>query len=217
MKSQPPNFIKTVFLNIKRPMRSRQMKKIIGFISISFFCSSALSVELSGFAGNYNADNKQPQYQTTKALNSLIKLDGVIIDFEKTKVSDIQSLPGGQIRSDDKKSWVCYHSANENYWFISYSLMQSDYLSTVAISDVPEDVNCDKTNKHIVIETKSPYMGTSLNEVVSYFGIKNNKSNNYIQLFSENTLKDYIQTNTVEYYFKDGKVNGMFISQVTTS
>lgn len=193
------------------------MKKIIGFIAISFFCSSALSIELSGFAGNYNTDNKQPQYQTTKNLNALIKVDGVVIDFEKTNISDIQSLLGGQIRSDNKKTWVCYHSAHKNYWFISYSSMQSGYLSTVAISDVPEDMNCDKKDKLIVIETKTPYMGATLNEIVSYFGVKNNESSNYIQLFSENTLKDYIQANTIEYYFKDGKVNGMFISQMTTS
>ncbi|MEO7222169.1 MAG: hypothetical protein ABIY37_06825 [Devosia sp.] len=110
-----------------------------------------------------------------KAPVDKITVGKLTVGLQTTKMKDIQKAFGGTIQSTSEATWLCYHSADTNTWFISNAFGGQEFVMMVAVevnSKMPED--CEEPNAKFAAPVFDvPGVGASLADLKAHFGAAN--------------------------------------------
>ena len=178
----------------------------------------AIAKQMEGFGANYYQDDLSiSQYDTNKGLVPDIIIGDNIFVMEFSHLADITKTTGVAVNQGDQASWLCLASDNVNYWFISDNEMGQGDLTSIAIAKAGRQKGCSSYHGDLSVTVKGiPLLSASLKNVSSTFSNKPN--GNIIQYCTDTkSYGDFTQMNCLQYYFKNKKVIGLFISQVTSN
>ena len=130
-------------------------------------------------------------------------------------MDDIAKHTGITINRDDQASWLCLKSEGVNYWFISDNEMGHGNVTAIGIAEGNSNCKAFKDGLEVSINDV-PLLNASKEKVSSYFS---NKPEKDIFMYCNDTkVSDkYMQGNCIQYYLKEEVIQGVFISQLTTS
>lgn len=94
------------------------------------------------------------------------------IGLQTTKMKDIQKAFGGTLQSNGEATWLCYHTADTNSWFISNAFGGQEFVMMVAVeanSRTPAD--CEAASEKFSLPVFDvPSVGAKLAELKAQFG-----------------------------------------------
>jgi hypothetical protein len=97
------------------------------------------------------------------------------VGLQTTKMKEIQKAFGGTIQSTGEATWLCYHAADTNTWFISNAFGGQEFVMMVAVeanTKMPGD--CEEPNSKFsppVFDV--PGVGAKLADLKEHFGAAN--------------------------------------------
>lgn len=173
------------------------------------------AAQMTGFGARYYDDITETysdNHQTDKDLTPVIVVDSNEYKFEINTVESIAKNSGVKLNKDKQASWICLKSKGINYWFISDNEMGNGNLTTVAIA---KEGHCTTYKGNLQVSVHAPMLA-SKQEIGSFFNSEPEKD---IVMYYKDVKKiyGYIQSNSIMYYLKGGKVQGISISQGTTN
>lgn len=96
----------------------------------------------------------------------------VNIGLQTTRMKDVQKAFGGTVKASGEATWLCYHAANTNTWFISNAFGGQEFVMMVAVeanSKMPGD--CEAPNDKFAPPVFNvPGIGAKLAELKAHFG-----------------------------------------------
>jgi hypothetical protein len=173
---------------------------------------------MKGFGARYydeDTENYSDEHDTNKSLIPDVIIGGGSYVMESSTLDDIAKHTGVTVNKDDQASWICLKSEGVNYWFISDNEMGQGDLTAIGIA--AGDSNCKAFKDGLKVSINDvPLLNASKEKVSSYFS---NKPKKDIIMYCNDTKVsgDYIRGNCVQYYLKGAVIQGLFISQLTTS
>jgi len=180
--------------------------------------SICFATPMKGFGARYyDEDNETslPTYYTDKELIPNVIIGNNQYSMEASTLTDISNYAGVAINNDDQAAWICLKSQGIDYWFISDNEMGQGNLTAIAIGKRGEGCVLYAGNLSVRIKN-TPLLGAATEKVSSYFNIAPKKD--VIMYCKDTSVSDeYTIGNCVQYYLKNEKVEGVFISQLTTS
>lgn len=173
---------------------------------------------MKGFGARYydeDTENYADEHDTNKSLIPDVIIGGDSYVMESSTLDDIAKHTGITVNKDDQASWVCLKSEGINYWFISDNEMGQGDLTAIGIA--AENSNCKAFKDRLKVSINDvPLLNSSKEKVSFYFS--NRPKKDIIMYCNDTKVSDvYMQGNCVQYYFKGEKIQGVFISQLTTS
>jgi hypothetical protein len=97
------------------------------------------------------------------------------VGLQTTKMKEIQKAFGGTIQSTGEATWLCYHAADTNTWFISNAFGGQEFVMMVAVeanTKMPGD--CEAPNsKFSPPAFDVPGVGAKLADLKEHFGAAN--------------------------------------------
>lgn len=174
------------------------------------------ATQMTGFGARYYDDITETysdNHATDKDLTPSIVVESAEYKFEVNTVESIAKNVGVKVNKDKLASWICLKSKGINYWFISDNEMGNGDLT--AISLAKDGAACTDYKGNLQVSINSPMLNASKEELSSFF---NNKPEKDIVMYYKDVEKsdEYTQSNSIMYYLKNGKVQGITISQGTT-
>lgn len=169
---------------------------------------------MKGFGARYydeDIETYQDEHPTNKDLTPDIIIGSNKYKMELSRIDSIAKHTGVKVNKDNQAAWICLKSKGINYWFISDNEMGNGDLTAIALAK--DESPCTPYTDNLLVSVKAPML-TSRDDISSYF-VKPKK--NIVMYYKDVEKSDYIQSNSIMYYLKGGKVQGMFISQVTTN
>ncbi len=152
-------------------------------------------------------------HETDKDLLPVIAIGTTEYKFEVNTLASIAKNAGVKVNKDNLASWICLKSGGINYWFISDNEMGAGDLTAVAIAK--DGSSCTPYKGVLQVSVKAPVL-TTKEEVGNYFN--NNLKKDIVMYYKDIKKSDkYTQSNSIMYYLKDDKVQGVVISQGTTN
>ncbi|EOD3510293.1 hypothetical protein ACM912_000597 [Cronobacter sakazakii] len=152
-------------------------------------------------------------HETDKDLLPVIAIGTTEYKFEVNTLASIAKNAGVKVNKDNLASWICLKSGGINYWFISDNEMGAGDLTAVAIAK--DGSPCTPYKGVLQVSVKAPVL-TTKEEVGNYFN--NNLKKDIVMYYKDIKKSDkYTQSNSIMYYLKDDKVQGVVISQGTTN
>ncbi|WP_258328859.1 hypothetical protein [Citrobacter farmeri] len=178
-------------------------------------CTSG-ATQMTGFGARYYDDITETysdNHMTDKDLTPIIVVGSARYKFEVSTVESIAKNVGIKVHKDKLASWICLKSKDVNYWFISDNEMGNGDLT--AISLAKDGTACTAYKGKLQLSINSPMLNASKEEIGTFF---NNKPEKDIVMYYKDINKsdEYTQSNSIMYYLKNGKVQGVSISQGTT-
>lgn len=180
--------------------------------------NACFAARMQGFGAKYydeDTENYLDEHDTTKSLipDVIIGRDSYVM--ESSTLDDIAKHTGITVNKDDQASWICLKSEDVNYWFISDNEMGQGDLTAIGIS--AGNSNCKAFKDRLVVSINDvPLLNASKEKVFSFFSSRPKKD---IVMYCNDTKvsDEYIQGNCIQYYLKGEVIQGIFISQITTS
>ncbi|MDU1574556.1 MAG: hypothetical protein E6868_15030 [Pantoea sp.] len=192
--------------------------KLLFLIVSTLAVPVALAEKMEGFAANYYQDDPFiPSYSISKNLAPEIIIGNDIFFMEFSSLTDIAKRSGAAIHQDNEASWLCLTAKSVNYWFISDNEMGQGDLTSIGISQGVRQQACSFYNDDVRIKIDGvPLLNASLKDLSMTFpDIPNNDSVQYCA--ESQSYGEFIQLNCLHYFFKNKKIKGIFISQITSS
>lgn len=94
------------------------------------------------------------------------------VGLQTTKMKDIQKAFGGTLQTSGEATWLCYHAADTNTWFISNAYGGQEFVMMVAVeisTKMPSD--CEEPNaKFAPPKFDVPGVGAKLADLKAHFG-----------------------------------------------
>jgi len=206
--------------------------------AIAFIASSLLSlqqaqaddVKLSGFPSLILSGGtaKSTSHPIAKPFNNLVKADTLDVAFGQTTLDEIQKQFGGEIHTRgegaDSASWLCYQVAlnghASNLWFISNGEGSGSKRLLTMVSEEESDAarsGCSQGPETLTTwMLPVPGLKDGEQNLQDAFGASVNDG---IIRYSNETGPDNKGFTTLQalvYRLKDGKIDGMSFSQITT-
>lgn len=185
--------------------------------SLVFLCLVAGTCganQMKGFGARYYDDITETysdNHATNRNLEPIITVGNEKYKFEVNTVEAIAKQAGVDVNKDSQASWICLKSKDINYWFISDNEMGGGYLTTVAMA---KDASpCTSYQGFLRVAVKAPMLA-SKDDISSYFVMP---KKDIVMFYKEVESLNYIQSNSIMYYLRGKEVQGLFISQVTTT
>lgn len=171
---------------------------------------------MTGFGARYYDDITETYsdvHKTDKDLIPVIMVGSTKYKFEVNTVESIAKSAGVKVNKDSRTSWICLKSKGLNYWFISDNEMGAGDLTAISIAK--DNSDCTLYNGNLQISVNAPVF-TSKEEIISYFNEIPKKD---IVMYYKDVKKseEYTQNNSIMYYLKGEKIQGISISQGTTN
>jgi len=189
------------------------------FLALTTMVSPAvMAVQMEGFGANYYQDDSSiPNYETNKGLTPDIIVGDNIFTMEFSSLADIAKTTGVAVNQGVQASWLCLTSKKVNYWFISDNEMGQGYLTSIGIAKTGAQEGCSSYSGDLIVTIKGiPLLKASSEDISSIFSIR--PDSNIIQYCADTkSYGDFSQTNCLQYYLENKRVNGVFISQVTSN
>jgi hypothetical protein len=136
------------------------------------------------------------------------------VGLQTTKMRDIQKAFGGTIQSQGEATWLCYHAADTNTWFISNAFGGQEFVMMVAVesnSKMPDD--CEAPNEAFVPPVFTvPGVGAKLAELKAHFGAANGSKIAY-RADRAGGYSDIAQY--LGYLLKGGTVSGIGVGETS--
>lgn len=178
----------------------------------SNICSA---VSMQGFGARYYDDITETYsdvHETSKDLIPVIVVSSKEYKFEVSTVESIAKSAGVKVNNDSQTAWICLKSKDVNYWFISDNEMGNGDLTAITIAK--DGSPCTAFKGVLSIKVNAPLL-TTKNDLTSYF-VKPRKD---IVMYHNDIKRseEYTQSNSIQYYLKDDRIYGVFISQGTTN
>ena len=180
--------------------------------------NACFAVRMEGFGARYydeDTENYSDEHNTNKSLIPGVIIGGDSYVMESSTLDDIAKHTGITVNKDDQASWICLKSEGINYWFISDNEMGQGDLTAIGIA--AGNSNCKALKDRLEVSINDvPLLNASKEKISSYFS---NKPKKDIVMYCNDTKVsgDYIRGNCVQYYLKGAVIQGVFISQLTTS
>ena len=120
------------------------------------------------FGNSFNFKQANLEKPPVKA----IKVGKLSDGLQTTRLVDVQKTFGGTLQSDGDATWLCYHAADTNSWFISNAFGGQEFVMMVAVeasSKIPGD--CEAAAEKFeppVFEV--PGLGAKLADLKAHFG-----------------------------------------------
>jgi hypothetical protein len=149
-----------------------------------------------------------------KAPVNKITAGKVSIGLQTTKMKEIQKAFGGTIQSTGDATWLCYHAADTNTWFISNAFGGQEFVMMVAVevnTKMPSD--CEEPNskfKPPVFDV--PTVGAKLADLKAEFGAASGSKVAY-RSDRPGGYSDIAQY--LGYVLQGGKVSGMGVGETS--
>jgi hypothetical protein len=189
------------------------------FLLILASTATANAQKLSGMGanlfGNYFNFNKA---NLEKAAVSSIKVGGLEVKLQSTKLADIAKRFGGAIMTSGEgsgaASWICYHSGDTNTWFMSNALGGQEFVMMVAVeasSRMPGDCQA-ASDKFAVPDFGIPGLGASSADLKAKFGAASGSKIAY-RADRPGGYADIAQY--IGYMMKGGKVAGVGVGETS--
>lgn len=183
-----------------------------------FLClvvSTGMAAQMTGFGARYYDDITETysdNHQTDKDLTPIIVVGSTKYKFEVNTVESIAKNAGVKVNRDSLASWICLKSRDINYWFISDNEMGNGDLTAIAIA---KDGDCPIYKGNLQVSVNAPLL-TSKEAISDFFNSKPKKD---IVMYYKDVKKSdgYTQSNSIMYYLKGERVQGISISQGTTN
>jgi len=106
-----------------------------------------------------------------KAPIKSIKVGKLDVGLQTTRLKDVQKAFGGTLQSDGTATWLCYHAADTNTWFISNPFGGQEFVMMVAVetsTKTPGD--CEASDTFVPPGFGVPGIGAKLAELKAHFG-----------------------------------------------
>lgn len=174
------------------------------------------ATQMTGFGARYYDDMTESYsdiHKTDKNLTPVIILGSNKYNFEVDTVKSIAKNAGVKVNKDSQASWICLKSKDLNYWFISDNEMGAGDLTAISIAR--DNSDCTPYNGNLQVSINAPML-TSKEEISSYFNEIPKKD---IVMYYKDVKKsdEYTQNNSIMYYLKGERIQGISISQGTTN
>ncbi|HDR2833816.1 TPA: hypothetical protein QCK25_001962 [Enterobacter mori] len=173
---------------------------------------------MTGFAAQYyDEDGSLTEISTAMPLSPTIAIGKQAVRMEVTHLADISSTP---INKDSSARWVCLHDDEDtNYWFISDNEMGTGLLTALVIARDGIHKECAKTKEPVSVSVANvPLLKATHGNLVALFGKKEIAKKKAMLFYQETPVQnEFIQSNTVSYYFDGEKVRGVIIGQITSN
>lgn len=174
------------------------------------------ATQMTGFGARYYDDMTESYsdiHKTDKNLTPVIVLGSNKYKFEVDTVKSIAKNAGVKVNKDSQASWLCLKSKDLNYWFISDNEMGAGDLTAISIAR--DNSDCTPYNGNLQVSINAPML-TSKEEISSYFNEIPKKD---IVMYYKDVKKsdEYTQNNSIMYYLKGERIQGISISQGTTN
>ena len=120
------------------------------------------------FGNSFNFKQANLEKPPVKA----IKVGKLSVGLQTTRLVDVQKTFGGTLQSDGDATWLCYHTADTNSWFISNAFGGQEFVMMVAVEasiKIPGD--CEAAAEKFeppVFEV--PGVGAKLADLKAHFG-----------------------------------------------
>ncbi len=180
--------------------------------------SICFATPMKGFGARYydeDTETSLPTYNTDKELIPNIIIGNNQYSMETNTLTDISNHTGVAINKDDQAIWICLKAKGIDYWFISDNEMGQGNLTAIAIGEGGEGCVLYAGKLSVTIKN-TPLLDAATEKVSSYFNVKPEKD---VVMYCKDTKvsDEYTKGNCVQYYLENEKVEGVFISQLTTS
>ncbi|EKK3984413.1 MULTISPECIES: hypothetical protein [Cronobacter] len=186
------------------------------FVFLWLVAGTCAAAQMTGFGAKYYDDITEvysDNHETDKDLVPVIAIGTTEYKFEVNTLASIAKNAGVKVNKDNLASWICLKSGGINYWFISDNEMGAGDLTAVAIAK--DGSPCTPYKGVLQVSVKAPVL-TTKEETEKYFKHKPKKD---IVMYYKDIEKsgEYTQSNSIMYYLKGDKVQGVIISQGTTN
>jgi hypothetical protein len=206
--------------------------------AIAFIASSLLvlqhahadDVKLSGFPSLILSGGTaiSTSHSIPKPFNNLVKADTLDVGFGRTTLDEIQKQFGGAIHTrgegTDAASWLCFQVALDghasNLWFISNGEASGSKRLLTMVSAEESDVarsGCSQ-GPETLTEWVLPVPGLKDDERALQDAFGSSLNDGIIRYSNETgpDSKGFTTLQALVYQLKDGNIDGMAFSQITT-
>lgn len=177
----------------------------------------AAAASLSGMGANlYGNYFNFPKPNLEKHPVDKITAGKLAVTLQRTRLKDVQKVFGGTIQQDGGATWLCYHTADANSWFISNALGGEEFVMIVAVeaatSKVPGD--CEAASEAFVTPVFDvPGLGATTAELKAHFGKISGGSKVSFRADQPGGYSDVAQY--LGYVLRSGKVVGMGVGETS--
>jgi hypothetical protein len=169
---------------------------------------SGMGAAIYGNSFNFSKANLE------KAPVGEIAVGKLKVGLQTTKMKDVQKAFGGTIQSQGEATWLCYHAADTNTWFISNAFGGQEFVMMVAVesnSKMPGD--CEAPNDAFTPPVFNvPGVGAKLAELKAHFGAANGSKVAY-RADRAGGYSDIAQY--LGYMLKGGTVSGIGVGETS--
>ena len=192
-----------------------RIKLALTFFAILGLVTPAAAAGLSGMgAAIYGNSFNFKKANLDKAPVGKIIAGKVNIGLQTTRMKDVQQAFGGTIQSTGEATWLCYHAAGTNSWFISNAFGGQEFVMMVAVeanSKMPAD--CEAPNDKFAPPVFDvPGIGARLADLKAHFGAANGSKIAY-RADRPGGYADIAQY--LGYVLKGGTVSGIGVGETS--
>jgi hypothetical protein len=144
-------------------------------LSLAFALALTLPGQAAGLSGMgaaiYGNGFNFKKANLDKAPVAKITAGKLNVGLQTTKLKEIQKLFGGTLQSSGEATWLCYHTADTNSWFISNAFGGQEFVMMVAVEaseKTPSD--CEPSEKFTPPVFDVPGIGAKLSDLKAHFG-----------------------------------------------
>jgi hypothetical protein len=135
------------------------------------------------------------------------------IGLQTTTLKQVQTAFGGTIQSTGEATWLCYHAADTNSWFISNAFGGQEFVMMVAVeasTRTPGDCEASETFTPPTFDV--PGVGAKLADLKAHFGAASGNRISY-RADRPGGYSDFAQY--LGYQLKGGTVSGIGVGETS--
>src|SRR5690606_31118325 len=155
-----------------RQMRTKLAVTLLAALALS---TPAQAAGLSGMGAAIFGDSFNfKKANLEKAPVNSIKAGKLNIGLQTTKLRDVQTAFGGTLQSSGEATWLCYHAADTNTWFISNAFGGQEFVMMVAVeANTKTPGDCEANDSFTPPVFDVPTVGAKLADLKAHFGAAN--------------------------------------------
>jgi hypothetical protein len=136
------------------------------------------------------------------------------VGLQTTKLKEVQKAFGGTIQSTGEATWLCYHAADTNTWFISNAFGGQEFVMMVAVeANTKTPGDCEAPNSKFAPPVFDvPSVGAKLADLKAHFGAANGSKVAY-RADRPGGYSDIAQY--LGYMLKGGTVSGIGVGETS--
>jgi len=191
------------------------VKLVLSLLAALALAAPAQAAGLTGMgAAIYGNSFGFKKANLEKAPVNKITAGKVEIGLQTTKMKDIQKAFGGTIQSTGEATWLCYHAADTNTWFISNAFGGQEFVMMVAVeTSTKTPADCEAPNDRFAPpQFDVPSLGAKLADLKAHFGAANGSKIAY-RADRPGGYSDIAQY--LGYILKGGTVTGIGVGETS--